>query len=63
MDKGLKFAVDKINEVFANAATDHAVIRSQDQKREELEDWYSNLLYDMDEEELDQEYADKVGSV
>ncbi len=37
--------------------------KSRDQKREELEDWYSNLLFDMDDEELDAEYEGKVGSI
>ena len=39
------------------------VPKSREQKREELEDRYSNVLFDMDDEELDGEYEEKVGMI
>lgn len=37
--------------------------KTNEQKREELEDHYSNKLFEMDDEELDVEYKEKIGNL
>ena len=56
MDKGLKLALKEIYRYFKTCNE-----KTREEKCMELEDRYSNILLDMDNEELDQEYEDKIG--
>jgi hypothetical protein len=61
MDSNTEYAMGEIKKHF-NCSVKHDLPRKE-RMQEILLDHYSNELYDMDEETLEQEYSDKIGNI